>query len=134
MDVRTDMAIIWAQLCLDTSIACHVAPDSQVTARRAHVVHAKEALMQTIALKLYAHHATLVHFLLYKVLHQIRHAQSAVEGSMQHYQALKHVFTALQAIFATNLDFAAINSALLGDTPTSSHDGSAPPAPLVAIR
>ena len=121
MDVRTDMATIWAQLCLDTSIACHVAPDSQVTARRAHVVPAKEALMLIASPNLYAHHATLVHILMYKVLHQILHAESAVEGCMLQHQAPINVLTVLQAVFATNLGYLTIKSALLGDTPTSSH-------------
>ena len=78
--------------------------------------------MQTIAPNLDAHHATLVHILVKTVLHQIRHAQSAVEGSMQHYQAQKHVLTVLQAAFAMKLDFLATKSALLEDTPTSNHN------------
>jgi hypothetical protein len=80
VDVRTDTATIWAQLCLDTSIACHVAPDSQVTARRAHAVPAKEAHMLLVALNLYAQHAALVNFLICKVLHQKRIAHSVIKG------------------------------------------------------
>ena len=89
--VRTDTATIWAQLCLDTSIACHVAPDSQATARRAHVVPVKEALMLIASPNLYAHHAILVHIQKYKVLHQILHAKSAVEGCMLQHKALTNV-------------------------------------------
>ena len=112
MDVRTDTATIWAQLCLDTSIACHVAPDSQVTARRAHVVPAKEALMLIASPNLYAHHAILVHILMYKVLHQILHAESAVEERMLQHLALTNVLTVLQAVFATKLDFLSTKSVL----------------------
>ena len=42
--------------------------------------------------------------------------------------------TVLQAVFAMKLDFLATKSALLEDTPMSSHDGTATPAPLVATR
>ena len=133
VDVRTDTATIWAQLCLDTSIACHVAPDSQVTARRVHVVPAREALMQIAAPNRSAHHAILVHTLRYKVLHQIL-AKSALKGRMLQHQAPTNVLTVLQAVFAMKLDFLSTESALLGDTPTSSHDGTAPPVRLVAIR
>jgi hypothetical protein len=121
VDVRTDMATIWAQLRLDTSIACHVAPDSQVTARRVHVVPAKKALMQIKSPKLNAHLAMLVHILRFKALRQILHAESALEGGMLQHQAPINVLTALQAVFATKLDSLSTKSALLGDTPTSSH-------------
>ena len=122
MVVRTDMATIWAQLCLDTSIACHVILDSQVTARRAHVVPAKEALMLIASPKLYAHHAILVHILKYKVLHQILHAESVLEGCMLQHQALENVLTVLQAVFAMKLDFLSTENALLENTLTSNHN------------
>ena len=122
MDVRTDMATIWAQLCLDTSIACHVAPDSQVTARRVHVVPAKEALMQMVSPNLYAHHAILVHTLRYKALHPILLAPSVLEGRMLQHQAPINVLTVLQAVFAMKLDFLSTESALLENTPTSSYN------------
>ena len=134
VDVRTDMAIVWEQLCLNISIAYHVTPDSQVTARRAPVVHAREALMQIIAAKHYAHHAILVHFLRYKALNQPRPAQSALEGGMLHHQALKRVLTALQALLAVKLDYLSTVSALWGDTPTPSRNGTAKTARRAAIR
>ena len=71
---------------------------------------------------LYAHYAILVHILKYKALHQILHAESAVEGCMLHHQAPTNVLTAPQAVFATKLDFLSTKSALLEDTPTSNHN------------
>ena len=135
VDVRTDTATTWAVVCLASSIACHVAPDSQVTARRVHVVPAKEALMQMVSPNLYAHHAILVHFPLYKVLHQILLAKSALKGRMLQHQAPINVLTVLQAVFAMKLDFLSTKTALWGGTPTSRHDGTAPPVhPVVPAK
>ena len=72
-----------------------------MTARRVHVVPAKEALMQITAPNLYAHHAILVHIVIYKVLHQRRIAKSALEGGILHHQASTNVSNVPQAVFAT---------------------------------
>ena len=76
----------------------------------------------------------LVHTLMYKVLHQILHAQSVLEGCMLQHQALENVLTVLQAVFAMKLDFLSTENALLENTRTSSRDGTATTARLVATR
>ena len=82
----------------------------------------------------YAHHAVLVHMLLYRALHQKNLAKSAPKEGILHYQAPKDALIVLQAVFAMKLDFLSTKSALLEDILTSSHDGTAPPVQLVATR
>ena len=53
---------------------------------------------------------------------------------MLQHQALENVLTVLQAVFAMKLDFLSTENALLENTLTSSHDGTATTAPLVATR